>query len=366
MSSAPEAPRGSLRIGSVAGVPVHLDRTWLLLALVIGFLGYQSGSALGPGIGLAYAVWLVVGIFVAVLGHEAGHALVARALGFRVHRIVATLWGGHTSYDATGATPWRTALVALAGPAVNGALAAAGLVASIVLDGTASSFAWAFGFLNGLLAVFNLLPGLPLDGGAAVQSAVWGATGRRDRGLLVAGWIGRAVAVLVVLWVLGRPLLAGTLPDLFDLFIGVVMGWILWTGASAAIARAPLEQLVHTVRVADVAQPAVVLPSETPLATARTRPGIVVCPDEHGRPTLVLTGVEGPVDPQVPLSALVTRVPDGNVVEVGPDDLLVPVLQAMSSTQVPIVVLTRDGGRVWAVTSAGHVDAVAKRSSART
>lgn len=110
MSTSPQAPKGALRIGRAAGVPIYLDRTWLFLAAFIAFTGYQTGAVNGQGFALAYAAWLVVVILVAVLGHEIGHAAVARMLRFRVHRIVATLWGGHTTYDGTGATPGRAGL----------------------------------------------------------------------------------------------------------------------------------------------------------------------------------------------------------------------------------------------------------------
>lgn len=366
MSSAPEAPRGALRIGAVAGVPVYLERTWLVLAVLIAVLGYQSGAVRGPQTAVAYAAWLVVSIFVAVVGHESGHALAARALGFRVHRIVATLWGGHTAYDATGATPWRTALVALAGPAVNGVLALVGWVAAAVVGGVATSFAVAFAFLNVLLAVFNLLPGLPLDGGAAVQSLVWGVTGRRDRGLLVAGWCGRVVAVLVVLWVVGRPVLAGGLPDIVNLVVAVVMGWILWSGASAAIQRAPLERVIDTVRVGDAAQPVLVLPLDATVDQVRSQGQVVVCEDDTGRPTLLVPSEIPPETPPIAsLRSVVLRIADGNVVEAEPGSGITPVLQAMGTSRYPVVVLTR-GGRAWGVVTAAAIDAAAKRAGAHT
>ena len=176
-------------------MPVYLDRTWLLLAAFIAWTGWQAGRDLGTATALAYALWLVVGMLVAVLGHEVAHALAARLLGFRVHRIVATLWGGHTAYDGTGTTPGRAALVAVSGPAANVALAAGGALAMTLLPWPYSEFAWSFVILNGLLAAFNLLPGLPLDGGQLVESLVWSVSGRRDLGLVVAGWCGRALAV---------------------------------------------------------------------------------------------------------------------------------------------------------------------------
>src|SRR5829696_446489 len=131
MSVPPRPPAGAVRLGQVAGVPVYLDRTWLFLAAFIAWTGWQAGRDLGTGGALAYAAWLVRGILLAVLGHEVARALSARLLGFRVHRIVATLWGGHTAYDGTGTTPGRAAVIAVSGPVANLALAAVGAVAGI-------------------------------------------------------------------------------------------------------------------------------------------------------------------------------------------------------------------------------------------
>lgn len=366
MSTSPQAPAGALRIGGVAGVPIYLDRTWLFLAAFIAFSGYRTGEANGPGYALAYAAWLVVVILVAVLGHEIGHAVVARGLGFRVHRIVATLWGGHTAYDGTGATPGRSALVALAGPGVNAAFAVLGAGAAVVTDGAAHDFAFSFALLNALLAGFNLLPGLPLDGGAAVQSLVWAASGRRDLGLLVAGWIGRLVAFGLVVWFLLLPLSRGERPDLVDVVIVVVMGWVLWSGATNAIRRAPIEGVVERVRVGDVAQRVVVLPVDTPLEVAMSHPDLVVCLDERGRPTLFLTRLPGQdVPPSTPIGSVVQRVPDENVVEAGPEDDLTAVIRAMGTTGVGVIVLTRDG-QAWGVASARAIGAAAQGAGTRT
>lgn len=366
MSTPSESPAGAVRLGAVSGVPVFLDRTWLVLAAFIAFQGYQIGAANGQGFGVAYAAWLVVVIFVAVLGHEIGHAVVARQLGFRVHRIVATLWGGHTAYDPTGATPGRTALVALAGPAVNAAFAALGAVAATTLADPAGTFAWSFAFLNGLLAAFNLLPGMPLDGGAAVQALVWKVTGRRDRGLVVAGWLGRVVALGLVVWYLVLPLARGELPGLLDLLIPLVMGWVLWSGATAAIRRAPVERILEQVRVGDAAARAVVLPPDTPLHVAGSHPDLVLSLDENGRPTLFLAATAArDVPPTTPIGSVLVRLPEDNVVEAGPADAIGSVLHAMGTSGVGIVVLTRDGA-AWGVVSAQAVDAAAERVGVHT
>lgn len=361
----PQAPSGSIRLGRVAGVPVYLDRTWLILGAFIAWTGWQAGRDLGTGTGVAYAVWLVVGILTAVLGHEIAHAVAGRMLGFRVHRIVATLWGGHTSYDGTGSTPGRAAVIAVSGPLANLALAGLGLVASATLPWPASEFAWSVTVLNLLLAVFNLLPGLPLDGGQIVHSLVWKVSGRRDLGLVVAGWSGRVVAIGVLLWFVVRPVVQADV-DTFSLILALVMGWVLWSGATASLRRVPFERLLDRLDPQEVIEPAALVPASTPVGDLRGVDRRVIALDEHGRPTLLLPlPAEGApdlaaFDPATPLSAVLVRLPDAALLDLpsgaGPDALL----RAMATSQSLAVVVLTDG-QVRGVVSAQRLNAVAER-----
>lgn len=358
-----KAPAGAVRLARVAGVPVYLDRTWLLLAAFIAWTGWQNSRGLGAGFVVVYVVSLVLGILVAVLAHEVAHALAGRVLGFRVHRIVATLWGGHTSYDGTGATPARVAGVAAAGPVANLLLAAIGWVAYVALPYPAAELAWSFFFLNTLLAVFNLLPGLPLDGGQLVETVIWRITGRRDRGLVAAGWVGRVIAVGLVLWYLVRPLLRGDRPETVSVLLALVMGWVLWSGATAAINRAPFERLVSSVRVGDVAAPVVAPNPGMTVADARTAQAFVVALDERARPVLVVVAPDD-IPPTAPVEAAFLRLADDAVVEAEPGDGLTAVLVAFSSTRAPCVVVTR-GGLPWGLVTGEAVEAAAQRLAAR-
>lgn len=357
-------PAGALRLARVAGVPIYLDRTWLLLGAFVAWTGWQAGRDLGPGIGAAYAIWLVVGILVAVLGHELAHAVAARLLGFRVHRIVATLWGGHTAYDGTGTTPGRAAVVAVGGPVANLALAALGSVATAALPWPASEFARSFTWLNLLLAGFNLLPGLPLDGGQLVHSLVWKVTGRRDLGLVVAGWCGRLLAVAVLLWYVARPLAEGD-SDLFGMGLAAVMAWILWSGATGALRRAPLERLLLRVRPEDVMDPVVVVPALTPVGELVGVGRRVVALDERGLPTLLLPEPSevapdiASLPPETRLASLVVKVPDGCLVELAPGADAEPVLRAMASTGWSVVIVT-SAGTVRGLVTSERLNAVAE------
>jgi Zn-dependent protease len=363
--SDPQPPSGSIRLARVAGVPVYLDRTWLILGAFIAWTGWQSGRDLGTGIGIAYAVWLVVGILAAVLGHEIAHAVAARMLGFRVHRIVATLWGGHTAYDGTGTTPGRAAVVAVSGPVANLALAGLGAVAMATLPWPASQFASSFTILNLLLAGFNLLPGLPLDGGQIVQAIVWKASGRRDLGLVVAGWCGRAVAVGVVLYYAVLPLAQGS-PSTFTLLLALVMAWILWTGATAALRRAPFERLLEQLDPDEVIEPVGLVAATTPVGQLVGVDRRLIALDERGLPTLLLPLPSadapdlGSLDPATPVSSLVVRLPDSSVVDLQPGAGAEPLLRAMATSNAGIVVVLSNG-QLRGLVSAERLNTVAER-----
>ena len=361
----PPPPKGAVRVARVAGVPVYIGRGWLLLAAFVAWTGWSNNRDLSTGTAIAYAATLVVSILVAVLGHEIAHALSARALGLQVHRIVADLWGGHTAFDGTGVTPGRNAVVSVSGPLANLAMAGVGVALGFVLPESLNGFARPFVVLNLLLGGFNLLPGLPLDGGQLVQSLVWGVTGRRDRGLLVAGWCGRVVAVLVVLWFAVRPVLTGGRLDLFQVGLALVMAWILWQGATAAIRRVPLERLLARVRPEDIIEPVVVVAPSTTLAQARGLARRTICLDDRGRPTLVVPPASpdlpdpATLDPTTPLSSVVVRLPDDCVVELRPGDSAEPVLRSMATTGWGLVIVTTGGVAQGAITSE-RLNAVAR------
>ncbi|MDY6055397.1 site-2 protease family protein [Micrococcus sp.] len=252
-------PRPGLPLGRIAGAPVYLSPAWVLIAAVVMLTFGPQVRRLLPSLGagaylvaLGYAVILAVSVLV----HEAAHAMVGRAQGLPAEEVVLTLWGGHTQFRGLHTTPLGSVATALAGPASNLALAglawaalglteAAGLidgrgVASLLLQMTV----WA----NVLLAAFNALPGLPLDGGRMVESAVWAATGSRDRGTEAAGWSGRVLALAVPALAVGLPLLRGDAPDLLVAALALWVGLMLWQGAGRAVAVGRRRRLLDDLR----------------------------------------------------------------------------------------------------------------------
>ena len=287
----------SVRLGTIAGAPVRLSWSWLLIAAVITLaFGPQIQRAL-PAIGsVAYGVALGYAVLLAlsVLAHEAAHALTGCAFGQRTEEIALTLWGGHTQFRSPSARPLDTVLTAMAGPAANLVLAGLAHLAARAVPGPSvpalllEVTVWA----NLLLAAFNALPGTPLDGGRMVESAVWAATGSRARGVEAAGWAGRVVAVGVLAAVLGPPILAGRAPDLFVVVLAAWVALTLWRGADDAVRHGRWSRRLETLRLEQVETPAVALPEHLSVAEALAQADggrrAVVAVDGAGRPRGVL------------------------------------------------------------------------------
>src|SRR3954463_568901 len=164
--------RPGLPLGRFLGAPVYLAPSWFVIALVIVVIfspTVERSAAVGPPVSYAIAALYAVLLLLSVLVHEFAHAAAARTLGLPVHQIVANLWGGHTQYGDESPTPGRSALVAVAGPLANAALAVLGVAALFAgfapRGGVAYPLAVALVLSNGFVAAFNLAPGLPLDGG---------------------------------------------------------------------------------------------------------------------------------------------------------------------------------------------------------
>lgn len=276
------ADRPGWQLGTLRGVPIYMGRTWPVIAVVIiATFGPQVQGAY-PDLGsAAYFVALLYTLLLllSVVAHEAAHALVAQWRGYQVRRIVADLWGGHTAYESDDKSPMSSALVAVVGPVANAVLAAAGWFA---LHGigedreVARLLLGAFVFTNAFVAAFNLLPGMPLDGGFILDALVWRVTGSRSWGLLVAGWCGRVLAVLLVAWAVVLPLARGGSPDTFYVLWSVLIAGFLWFGATNAIARARSGRLFAQVRVSDVLRPVHVVRDDTPAASLPRDADIVV------------------------------------------------------------------------------------------
>ena len=242
----------------VRGIPLRIHPTWFLI-LLAATLAFERHYRLILATTLPQGgLWLValataLLLFVSVVLHELGHALVALGQGVKVGSITLFLLGGVASVERECPTALGALAVALAGPLVSLALAVALLVGvhpashqSVVLGEVFKQL----GVLNLVLALFNLLPGLPLDGGLVVKALVWQVTGSRRRGLLVANACGRFLSFLAL--GLGAMLLlrGGGISGAWMMLLG-------WFGLGAARNQSQVlqvQQALRDIQVKDVSR----------------------------------------------------------------------------------------------------------------
>lgn len=283
----PTSPRASgVQIARLGGVPVFLDPTWLLLAAVLVYLYAPVTLRLTPEVGAVGSyLWssaFVVCLLASVLLHELGHALVARGYGIGVRSITLNLLGGYTQMEGDSPHPRADLLVSAIGPIVSGVLGVGALGLEHVLPpGTVyHQLAFQLAWSNIVVAVFNALPGLPLDGGRALRALVWGATGDRNAGTIAAGWIGRLVAIAAV--VVGAVLSYLNVVGAFSFIIAALIALTMWRGAGAAIAYGKLASRIPKANLRQLARPVYLVFSGTPLSEAIRRvtetglPGVVL------------------------------------------------------------------------------------------
>ncbi|HEY9832686.1 MAG TPA: site-2 protease family protein, partial [Stenomitos sp.] len=189
------------RIGSLFGIPLFLDPSWFLILGLVTLLNALDFSrrfewiwAIGAGLAMALL------LFASVLLHELGHSLVARSQGIKVNSITLFIFGGVASIDRESKTPGQAFQVAIAGPAVS--LALSGLlygVAQVVPSNTLGQIlALDLAHINLILGIFNLIPGLPLDGGQVLKAAIWKLTGSRFQGVRWAAQTGKFLGGLAI------------------------------------------------------------------------------------------------------------------------------------------------------------------------
>jgi len=246
----------SWRVGRIAGIEVRVDSSWAVIALLITYSMYLRASTLYPELSGGGAVALGIGatvlFFGSVLVHELAHAVVAQARGIRVQDITLFLFGGATRAKVESRGPGDEFLIALVGPLTSGLLAGLfGIVAGLGRDLLSTPLAGTFGYLawtNLLLAVFNLVPGFPLDGGRLLRSAIWKATGSLARATRVASVSGQGVGWLLVAGGVAF-LLAG---DLAGGIWFAFIGWFLVQAARSSYQDLQLQQLLRRVEAEDV------------------------------------------------------------------------------------------------------------------
>ena len=248
--------RGSLTLGKVFGIPIKLHASWFLVAALIT---WSLAGSYFPG---RYPVWATttywavgaataVLFFASVLLHELGHSIVALREKVPVRSITLFIFGGVAQIGSEPPTAGAEFRIATAGPLTSLILAGLSSLLGLAFSGTAvlaAPFAY-LARINLTLALFNLIPGFPLDGGRVLRSLLWGLGANLRTATRWASWVGRGVAFLFILLGLGQMFLLGSFMNgLWILFIG----WYLKDAAESSYQQVVLKDSLTGVTVRDV------------------------------------------------------------------------------------------------------------------
>ncbi|MFD4557215.1 site-2 protease family protein [Streptomyces sp. NPDC058469] len=383
----PKEPGGGLLMGRPFGVPVYVAPSWFLVAALITWVfGGQLGRVL-PELGAArylVALFFAVAFYGSVLVHELAHTVAALRFKLPVRRIQLQFFGGVSEIEKEAETPGREFVLAFVGPLLSLILSGIFYVAMLPVEpGTVPGVLLAGLMVSNLIvAAFNLLPGLPLDGGRMLRAVVWKITGRPMSGTIAAAWVGRALAVSVLI---GLPLLTQTgalgtntedisgMDTVTDALLAAILAAIIWTGAGNSLRMARLREHLPELRARNLTRRAVPVETNTPLSEALRRANAagaraLVVVDADGQPlSLVreaaIVGVPEHRRPWVVVSGLAQDLTDGMrvSVELAGEDLL----DALRATPATEYLVVEETGEIYGVLSAADVERAFVKAMAR-
>ncbi|MFD6438122.1 site-2 protease family protein [Streptomyces venezuelae] len=384
---AQKGPGGGLLMGKPFGVPVYVAPSWFLVAALITWVfGNQLDRVLPELGGARYLVSLffAVAFYASVLVHELAHTVAALRFKLPVRRIQLQFFGGVSEIEKESETPGREFVLAFVGPLLSLVLAGVfyagmravepGTVPGVLLAGLMIS--------NLIVAAFNLLPGLPLDGGRMLRAVVWKITGKPMSGTVAAAWVGRALAISVLI---GLPLLnqsgalggeaqdIGGMDTVTDALLAAILAAIIWTGAGNSLRMARLREHLPELRARTLTRRAVPVESETPLSEALRRANeagarALVVVDTDGDPMALvreaaIVSVPQHRRPWVGVGGLAQDLTEGMRIsaELAGEELL-DTLRATPATEYLVV---EESGEIYGVLSAADVERAFVKAMAR-
>ena len=247
---------------------MHVSPYWFIIAGVfIVIYANDLSSTISGDTRYVVAAAFVVLLYLSVLVHELAHSVVARGFGLPVRRILLYPLGGVSEIEREAPTPGREFAVAAAGPALSLVLGGIGWgISQLVPYGVTGLVIRELMFANFIVGFFNLLPGLPLDGGRMLRAVIWKVTKKPAAATIGAAWVGRglAIALLVIPFFSGG--LAGG--DVVSMIWVVVIAAFMWTGASQSIKATRFRERLPALQARRLARKAISVPASTPLAEA--------------------------------------------------------------------------------------------------
>ncbi len=252
--------KAQVKLGRIAGISIGLHYSWFIIALLIALSLAQHFRDVTPQwsstVVWAAAVVTSVLFFAALLLHELAHSLLAKARGLRVRAITLFALGGVSQIESEASDAKSEFWIAIAGPITSA-------VIGLVVLGTARLAGWTpgaepaipaiavlvwLGYINIMLAAFNMIPGYPLDGGRVLRAVIWWIIGDADRSTRLSAQVGQAVAFMLILLGLFRFFVGANFGGLWLAFIG----WFLLDAARASYVQVELIAGLRGRRVADI------------------------------------------------------------------------------------------------------------------
>ncbi len=246
--------RHAIPIGRIFGITIDLDYSWFFIVALFTWMlavSYFPAEFPAAGRGQDWALGFVAALllFVCVLIHELGHSIVAQLYGLRVPRITLFLFGGVSQIAAEPGSPGQEFWIAAIGPIVSFALAAFFWEIEPLLAFVSpwNAAAACLALMNLVLALFNLIPGFPLDGGRVLRAALWRATGAYQRATIAAAITGRIIGFLLIAFGIWEIFRGSIINGLWIAFIG----WYLESAAGSQLQMESARALVGQHRVSD-------------------------------------------------------------------------------------------------------------------
>lgn len=347
------------------GIPVYISPYWLLFAAVLVVM-YATGVE--SNIANASDRYLVAGAFVlllyvSVLVHELAHCVVARGFGLPVRRVLLYPLGGYSEIEQEPGSPGREALISGAGPLVSLALAGAGfLLSKAVSAGLPHQLIWQLVVANLIVGIFNLLPGLPLDGGRIFRAGVWKITKRPYTATIAAAWAGRVLAIaLVALTLFSQS--HRTFLNLYWLWLLVIAGF-MWIQSTQAIRTAKIRERLPAVSARRLARRAIPVTGNVPLAEAVRRAQVanaraLVIVDHENTPTAIVSEAAVQATPEerrpwIDVGSLARTLEPGMVLSADLSGMeLIKAVQQLPASEY---LLVEPSGQVFGVMAASDLD----------
>ena len=248
--------RSQIKLGSIFGIKIGLHYSWFLIALLIVFSLSSQFHATNPewgdGVIMTMAIGTAILFFVSLVLHELAHSLVATSQNLPVKEITLFALGGVSQIEKNPTSAKVEFWMAFVGPLTSAIIGAICLALARGIGG-ASSDPWMamllwLGYINLMLAGFNLLPGYPLDGGRVLRAIIWWKTGNADRSTQTAAKIGQLVAFAFIAFGIYQFFAGAGIGGLWTAFIG----WFLLQASRESYVQVGLAHALQGVRVADV------------------------------------------------------------------------------------------------------------------